>query len=57
MAHHKRKRPKSRRSGCLHCKPHKGPGGEHQNMKAKQLRWREQEREGHDTAFVSLEGS
>jgi hypothetical protein len=23
MAHHKRKRPKSRRSGCLLCKPHK----------------------------------
>lgn len=21
--HHKRKRPKSRRSGCLFCKPHK----------------------------------
>jgi len=23
MAHHKRKRPKHRRSGCLLCKPHK----------------------------------
>lgn len=23
MAHHKRKRPKQRRSGCLLCKPHK----------------------------------
>lgn len=22
--HHKRRRPKSRRSGCLFCKPHKG---------------------------------
>ena len=24
--HHKRRRPKSRRSGCLLCKPHKGNG-------------------------------
>lgn len=24
--HHKRKRPKSRRSGCLLCKPHKHQG-------------------------------
>ena len=23
MAHHKRKRPKHRRAGCLMCKPHK----------------------------------
>lgn len=23
MAHHKRRRPKHRRSGCLLCKPHK----------------------------------
>jgi len=23
MAHHKRKRPKHRRGGCLLCKPHK----------------------------------
>jgi len=23
MAHHKRRRPKNRRSGCLYCKPHK----------------------------------
>lgn len=26
MAHHKRKRPKNRRSGCLMCKPHKANG-------------------------------
>jgi hypothetical protein len=26
MAHHKRKRPKSTRSGCLMCKPHKRQG-------------------------------
>jgi hypothetical protein len=26
MAHHKRKRPKSRRAGCLLCKPHKANG-------------------------------
>jgi len=26
MAHHKRRRPKSRRAGCLCCKPHKANG-------------------------------
>ena len=26
MAHHKRRRPKNRRSGCLWCKPWKGNG-------------------------------
>lgn len=26
MAHHKRKRAKNARSGCLACKPHKGNG-------------------------------
>lgn len=26
MAHHKRRRPKNRRAGCLFCKTHKGNG-------------------------------
>ena len=26
MAHHKRRRPKKARAGCLYCKPHKGNG-------------------------------
>ena len=26
MAHHKRRRPKNRRAGCLACKPHKANG-------------------------------
>lgn len=26
MGHHKRKRPKKQRAGCLFCKPHKGNG-------------------------------
>jgi len=26
MAHHKRRRPKSTRAGCLHCKSHKHQG-------------------------------
>ena len=34
--HHKRKRPKDRRAGCLMCKPHKANGNrrrlEHQTM-------------------------
>jgi len=29
MAHHKRKRPKNRRGGCLLCKLHKANGCEH----------------------------
>lgn len=33
--HHKRKRPKNARAGCLLCKPHKANGycGSHKNMK------------------------
>jgi hypothetical protein len=33
--HHKRKRPKSRRAGCLLCKPHKANGccADHKNMR------------------------
>jgi hypothetical protein len=34
MAHHKRKRPKHRRNGCLLCKPHKLTA----NVKAKRRR-------------------
>ena len=32
--HHKRKRPKSARAGCLLCKPHKANGccADHKNM-------------------------
>jgi hypothetical protein len=29
MAHHKRRRPKNRRAGCLLCKPHKACGAKH----------------------------
>lgn len=33
--HHKRKRPKSRRAGCLMCKPHKANGAcpRHKDMR------------------------
>jgi hypothetical protein len=31
MAHHKRKRPKNRRAGCLLCKPHKANGAKHKH--------------------------
>jgi hypothetical protein len=31
MAHHKRRRPKNRRAGCLMCKPWKANGGHHPN--------------------------
>jgi hypothetical protein len=43
--HHKRKRSKNRRAGCLLCKPHKGNGMQHRNLRAKQLRWRVAARE------------
>lgn len=29
MPHHKRKRPKNRRAGCLMCKPHKANNAKH----------------------------
>ena len=29
MAHHKRRRPKNRRAGCLLCKPHKANHAAH----------------------------
>jgi hypothetical protein len=29
VAHHKRRRPKNRRAGCLLCKPHKACGAKH----------------------------
>lgn len=32
MAHHKRKRPKNRRAGCLMCKPHKANGADKRTM-------------------------
>ncbi len=42
--HHKRRRPKSTRAGCLMCKPHKANGKKggfnaqtHQEQKARQL--------------------
>jgi hypothetical protein len=34
MAHHKRRRPKNRRAGCLMCKPHKVCGSKHPNLVA-----------------------
>lgn len=36
MAHHKRRRPKSSRSGCILCKPHKHQGAK--DTKAAQRR-------------------
>lgn len=38
--HHKRKRPKNARAGCLMCKPHKMNGycATHKNMKLGNLR-------------------
>lgn len=38
--HHKRKRPKSTRAGCLLCKPHKANGccADDRNMRAGDLR-------------------
>lgn len=42
---HKRRRPKSRRSGCLLCKPHKGNGchgsGRHDGLSMSNLKRRQ----------------
>lgn len=35
MAHHKRRRPKNRRAGCLMCKPHKANGAKKNGMRSK----------------------
>ena len=40
--HHKRKGPKSTRSGCLLCKPHKRQGARRQD-RMKPSQWRKQE--------------
>ncbi len=42
---HKRKRPKNRRAGCLHCKPHKANGAKHTDPTPQMMRERETERE------------
>ena len=34
MAHHKRRRPKNRRAGCLLCKPHKANGAKNRERPA-----------------------
>lgn len=40
--HHKRRRPKNRRAGCLYCKPHKANGAKgrakQQTMQARKAR-------------------
>jgi hypothetical protein len=47
MAHHKRKGPKSTRSGCLWCKPHKHQGSKktRASQPRQEIRAREDERE------------
>lgn len=44
MAHHKRKRPKNRRAGCLYCKPHKANGAKGSVHALKPRDQRERER-------------
>jgi hypothetical protein len=47
MAHHKRRRPKSRRAGCLMCKSHKANGAKgsrnHQTLQERKARVSERE--------------
>lgn len=47
MAHHKRRRPKNARAGCLMCKPHKANGqkGMTSQQTPQEKRAREDERE------------
>lgn len=35
MAHHKRRRPKHQRAGCLQCKPHKDERGKGRTTREK----------------------
>lgn len=44
MAHHKRKRPKHRRSGCLLCKPHKLTANVKAERRQDRSRWISRER-------------
>lgn len=48
MSHHKRKRPKKQRAGCLFCKPHKGNGAGREKDPPKERRkmQREEGQEG-----------
>jgi hypothetical protein len=43
MAHHKRGRPKSARSGCLLCKPHKKNGCGHKGKVREEQKLRREE--------------
>lgn len=40
MAHHKRKGPKSTRSGCIHCKPHKHQAEKHRERSGGKRMWK-----------------
>jgi hypothetical protein len=44
MAHHKRKRPKHRRNGCLLCKPHKLTANVKAERRRDRSRWTSHER-------------
>jgi hypothetical protein len=44
MAHHKRKRAKHRRSGCLLCKPHKLSANAKAGRRKAERAWRRHER-------------
>ncbi len=44
MAHHKRKRPKHRRAGCLLCKPFKLTANKKAERDAARREWRRRER-------------
>lgn len=39
MAHHKRKRPKHQRAGCLLCKPHKLTASKKADRARESRRW------------------
>ena len=43
MAHHKRKRPKNRRAGCLLCKPHKANGAKEKDPPAERRKMQPEE--------------
>lgn len=50
MSHHKRRRPKNRRAGCLLCKPHKANGSDKRTRQDKKADLREKEQKAETKA-------
>lgn len=54
MAHHKRRRPKNRRAGCLMCKPWKVNGTGKGKLKPSEMRRLQVDRQGDEIPLLPL---